>query len=328
MNITEFANIAGVSKSAVSRYFNNGYLSEDKRKIIEEAVKNTGYSPNVQAQTIRTRVTKMVGVILPKLSSESCARVVEGISQVLEKEGYQILLVNTDNNADKEVEYLDLFKNNRVDGVILLASILTDNHKHVLKQMNIPVIIIGQEYKGYTSVYHDDYGAAYTLTKHMIEVGATKPAYIGVTEKDVSVGQQRKKGFMDALAEENIGIEPHKMVQSKFDIDAGYDAMKRLMYDIEDVDSLFCATDNIAIGAMKCLRENGIKIPEDIILTSIGDSKLANTAAVPITSVKLYYKSSGIMAAEEFIASLNKRARVAKSLKLDYKLNVRESTKK
>lgn len=326
MNITEFANIAGVSKSAVSRYFNNGYLSEDKRKIIEEAVRKTGYAPSVQAQTVRTRVTKMVGVILPKLSSESCARVVEGINQVLEQEGYQILLVNTDNNAEKEVEYLDLFKTNRVDGVILLASTLTNNHKKVLKQMKIPVIIIGQEYQGYTSIHHDDIGAAYTLTKHMLESGAKKPAYIGVTERDMSAGLGRKKGFLKALNESNIEIEPHKMVISKFDIESGYEAMKKLMYDIQEIDALFCATDNIAIGAMKCLRESRISIPKDVMITSIGDSKLASTAAIPITSAKLFYKSSGLLAAEEFIAALNKRGGVAKSLKLDYKINIREST--
>lgn len=73
-NISEFAKIAGVSKSAVSRYFNNGYLAEDKRQIIEKAIEKTGYSPSISAQNIRTKVTKLVGVIIPKLSSESCAR--------------------------------------------------------------------------------------------------------------------------------------------------------------------------------------------------------------------------------------------------------------
>ena len=94
MNITEFAKAAGVSKSAVSRYFNDGYVSEEKRRLIEAAIEATGYAPSVQAQNVRTRVTKLVGVIIPKLSSESCAREVEGISQVLSEQGYQLLLVN------------------------------------------------------------------------------------------------------------------------------------------------------------------------------------------------------------------------------------------
>lgn len=102
MNITEFAKAAGVSKSAVSRYFNDGYVSEEKRKLIEAAIETTGYAPSVQAQNVRTKVTKLVGVIIPKLSSESCAREVEGISQVLSEQGYQLLLVNSANDPKKK----------------------------------------------------------------------------------------------------------------------------------------------------------------------------------------------------------------------------------
>lgn len=102
MNITEFAAYAGVSKAAVSRYFNNGYLSADKRAAIEKAVAETGYRPSMQAQMMRTRRTRQIGVIMPKLSSESCARMVEGISRVLDEQGYQLLLVNTANENERE----------------------------------------------------------------------------------------------------------------------------------------------------------------------------------------------------------------------------------
>ena len=169
MNITEFAKAAGVSKSAVSRYFNDGYVSEEKRRLIEAAIEATGYAPSVQAQNVRTRVTKLVGVIIPKLSSESCAREVEGISQVLSEQGYQLLLVNSANDPKKEVEYLELFRSNRVDGVIFLASVFTPLHDAVLKKMRVPVVIVGQEYKGANCVCHDDYKAAYTAEKLMLD---------------------------------------------------------------------------------------------------------------------------------------------------------------
>ncbi|MCR4779545.1 MAG: LacI family DNA-binding transcriptional regulator, partial [Ruminiclostridium sp.] len=82
MNISEFAKEAGVSVSAVSRYFNNGYLADDKRALIENALERTGYVPSYSARTVRSKVTKLVGVILPKLSSESISRITEGISEV------------------------------------------------------------------------------------------------------------------------------------------------------------------------------------------------------------------------------------------------------
>ena len=93
MNITEFAAYAGVSKAAVSRYFNGGYLSDEKRQAIQKAVEETGYHPSESARSIRTHRTGLIGVILPKLSSESCARVTEGISQVTVQEGYQLVPV-------------------------------------------------------------------------------------------------------------------------------------------------------------------------------------------------------------------------------------------
>ena len=110
MNITEFAQYAGVSKAAVSRYFNGGYLSAEKRAQIEAAVEATGYRPSMQAQMLRTRRTRQVGVILPKLSSDSCPRMVEGIGSVLEESGYQLLLINTANNTKKELQALDTLR--------------------------------------------------------------------------------------------------------------------------------------------------------------------------------------------------------------------------
>ena len=95
MNITAFAQYAGVSKAAVSRYFNGGYLSAEKRAQIAAAVEATGYRPSMQAQMLRTRRTRQIGVIMPRLSSESCARMVEGISRVLDDQNYQLLLINT-----------------------------------------------------------------------------------------------------------------------------------------------------------------------------------------------------------------------------------------
>lgn len=132
MNITEFAQYAGVSKAAVSRYFNGGYLSADKRARIEAAVEATGYHPSIQAQMLRTRRTRQVGVILPKLSSDSCPRIVEGIGSVLEESGYQLLLINTANDPQREIRALDTLRQHTVDGILLIATVYTPEHKAVL----------------------------------------------------------------------------------------------------------------------------------------------------------------------------------------------------
>ena len=114
MTIAEIASRAGVSKAAVSRYLNNGYVSSEKREAIRRVIEETGYVPSQQAQTLRTGKSRMVGVIVPRIDSESISRVVAGISRVLEEQGYRLLLANTDNRVEKELEYLDM-KNARLE---------------------------------------------------------------------------------------------------------------------------------------------------------------------------------------------------------------------
>lgn len=326
MNISEFAEYAGVSKSAVSRYFNKGYLGDDKREMIERAIEETGYAPSLSARSIKTRVTKLVGVILPKLSSESCARITEGISQVLSEQGYQIILANTANDFNKEIEYLELFRQNRVDGVILLATIFTAMHRTILNKMHIPVVIVGQQYKGFNSVCHDDYGAAYALTELMIKKGGKIPGYIGVTDSDKASGEARHKGFLSALADHAISLKEHNTAVSEFTIDSGYHCAKKVLKSSNVPDFIFCATDTIAAGAILYCRENGIRIPETLMICGVGDSKLGAVTAVPLTSARLHYKTAGIEAAQMLLNALGRKSTVPKLLKLDFEIVERKST--
>lgn len=326
MNISEFASIAGVSRSAVSRYFNGGYLSQDKRDRIVKAIQETGYSPSASAQSVRTRVTKLVGVILPKLSSESCARVAEGISTVLEEEGYQLLLVNTGNNYNKEIEYLDLFRQNRVDGVIFLASIFTPLHHTVLRKMHIPVVIVAQSCQGYNCVCHNDFGAAYELTQHMLKKGAERPGYIGVTLDDHAAGKARYEGFMQAIQEAGLLISRQHQSMAEFKIESGYASAKHIFSKPPYPDALFCATDSIAAGAMLYCKENSIRIPEDVMVCAVGDSKMGRVTTVPLTSAHLHYKTSGIEAARMLLGEIQHKGSVPKTIQLDYTLVFRTST--
>ena len=145
MNISEIAKLAGVSSAAVSRYFNNGYISEEKKEAIRKVVEQTGYRPSIQAQTLRTKKTKMIGVIVPKIASASIGKIVEGVLSVLNESGYQMLLAVTQNDPKKELEYLSAFNDKQVDGVILAATVVTAEHKKILKNLSVPVILVGQQ---------------------------------------------------------------------------------------------------------------------------------------------------------------------------------------
>ena len=115
MNINEIAELAGVSRATVSRYLNDGYVSEEKRAAIRKVIEETGYRPSQQARNLRSKVTKLVGVIIPEIESGSVSQMVSGISEVLSVKGYQLLLADTRNNTRAELKYLRIFEKNQVD---------------------------------------------------------------------------------------------------------------------------------------------------------------------------------------------------------------------
>ena len=182
MNINEIARLAGVSRATVSRYLNNGYVSSEKKEVIRRVIQETGYQPSSQAQTLRTKKTSLIGVILPKINSDTISREVEGISDILTRRGYQLILANTNNDVEEELKYLSLFKERQVDGVVLIATMFTRKHKQMLKDYKVPIVILGQHLDGYPCIYQDDHKAAFQVTEKLSEKGK-KFAYIGVTDK-------------------------------------------------------------------------------------------------------------------------------------------------
>ena len=170
MTIKEIAQLAGVSSAAVSRYLNGGYVSEGKKEQIRKVIEETGYQPSAQARMLRTKKASLVGVVVPKINSESISRITAGIESVLAERGYQMLLAGTDNTPAKEVEYLRLFENYPVDGIILVGTMFTAGHRKFLKETKVPVVVIGQRTSHANCIYHDDYGAGKELLTSALPV--------------------------------------------------------------------------------------------------------------------------------------------------------------
>lgn len=326
MTISEIAKLAGVSSAAVSRYFNNGYVSEAKREAIKKVVDATGYRPSLQAQTLRTKKTKMIGVIVPKLDSCSVGRVVTGIMSVLEANGYRLLLAVTEQKPQKELEYLTVLDNKQVDGVILLATIISAALKKKIAQMSVPVVLAGQYLAGCNCVYHDDYHAMYDVTKLVLSKGCRNFCYIGVTNRDKAVGEERIRGFRDALASANLHILDENAKTGEFTTESGYEKMRELYRKYPDVDAVICATDEIAVGAMKYLKEQGRIIGKDVLLSGQGDSVLAGNVSPSLTTIHYYYEDSGEKSAQMVLELIGKKTTAVREIKLGYKLVEHEST--
>ena len=327
MDITTVAKLAGVSRATVSRYLNDGYVSDEKRRAIARVIKETGYIPSRQAKILRTGKTNLIGVIIPKINSASVSRMVAGLSSVFNESQYQMLLANTDNRENKEIDYLRVFtEKDRVDGIILVGTILTPEHERALKNLRIPLIVLGQAFDGFSCVYHDDYHAVREITSHILNRG-TKPAYIGVTELDIAAGQSRHTGFLDACAEKNLEVPKKAQMESDFSVDSAYLACERLLDVYPEVDTIVCASDSIAFGAITCLREFGRSVPEDVQVTGVGDSGLSKVITPSLTTIHHHYKTSGMEAAKMLIGAMDKEDTIVRDIRMGYELLLRNSTR-
>ena len=324
MNINEIARLAGVSRTTVSRYLNDGYVSEEKKEKIRKVIQETGYQPSAQAQMLRTKKTKLVGVVLPKINSDTISREVAGISDVLTKKGYQIILANTNNDIEEELKSLSLFRDNQVDGVVFIATMFTRKHKQMLKEYKVPIVILGQKLDGYPCVYQDDYQAAYTIADKLLEHGKNA-AYIGVTEKDEAVGARRRKGFEDALKKYRLSIAPEMMETGTFTMESGYECAERIFERDPAVDSLMCATDTMAVGAMTYVKEKGLRIPEDVQVVGIGDGTPGKIIDPKLTTVHFFYKTSGMEAAAMLVDLMESDSGIKKEIKMGCEIVLRKS---
>lgn len=305
VKMKDVAELAGVSNAAVSRYLNGGYISADKAERIKRAIERAGYVRSNQARALRTGSTKLIGVIVPKINSESVSRITAGIGQVLDRRGYQMLLVNTDNTPARELEYLDLFQNHPVDGIVLVATMITDEHRAALASCRVPIVLIGQNVEGAACVYHDDYEAAYELGHALAGRVDGKIAYIGVTEEDRAAGYDRRRGFEAGLLAAGVALNPALIRQGSFTLDSGYHAARELLADVPDVSFIACATDTMAAGALRALDET-LGLGEGAHhVSGFGDNAFLRALTGGIPTVHYGYLTSGVEATNMLLDTLD-----------------------
>lgn len=327
MDINQIAQMAGVSRATVSRYLNDGYVSQEKRAAIRRVIEKTGYVPSRQAKTLRTGKTNVVGVIIPKINSASVSRMVAGITPVLNEAGYQVLLANTSNDEKREVEFLHLFsEKNQVDGVILIATVVTPEHRAAIASLPVPVVVLDQNVECCSCVFQNDLDAMHDVAAIALR-SSKHPAYIGVFEEDVAVGQMRRKGFLAACAEAGIEVPECAMRVAEFTVDSGYEQAEALLEEYPELDGIVCATDSIAYGALTCLREYGHRVPDEVVVTGIDDSEISQIVTPTLTTVHNHYKTSGTEAARMLVGFMTGEEYVSRKIKMGYEVVTRNSTR-
>ncbi|WP_181347611.1 LacI family DNA-binding transcriptional regulator [Thalassobacillus sp. CUG 92003] len=325
--INDIAKMADVSRTTVSRALNDsGYVSEEVRNKIMAIVKETGYMPSLSAKSLRTKRSGVIGVILPKISTETSSRVVNGVNDVLSNEGFQILLTDTELNKQKEVEYIRLLKSRHVDGILILATNVNQPLLDAIQAAAIPVVCLGQKLPGVTSLAYNDYDASADMTTMLLNKGYTRLAFIGISNDDPAVGQLREQAYLDKLKERNLPVKDHWMAVGDFSIDSGYEAMKSILHTSKDdlPSAVFAVTDRMAVGAMEYLKEQGFRIPADMAIAGIGASVMSKYITPALTTIDYYNQEAGQHAARLLLGKINHEQNSEK-LKLSYRLILRDS---
>lgn len=293
MKISEIARMAGVSSAAVSRYINGGSISEEKKQRIKKVIEETGYVPNPTARSLRQQRTDGIGVIVPKFNSDSVSNLIEGVSTVLSKSGYLAVFDNAENDEKRELEYMRLMQESRFAGILLMGTVFTAKHIAFFRESSMPIVVCGQNNPNVTCVYHNDKGAAKEITRYMLQKGRLKLAYIGAVERDISVGLNRREGVEEALRE--AGLDPGTLVRTQvfFTVDDGYKGMNDILDGGYVPDGIICATDTLAVGAIKALRDRGFSIPKDVSVAGIGGGFAGTIITPALTTVKLFHRECG-----------------------------------
>ena len=293
MKISEIARLAGVSPAAVSRYINGGSLSEEKRQIIKKVIDETGYVPNLTARSLRQQRSDSIGVIVPKFNSDSVSNLIEGVSSVLNKAGYMAIFGNAENDEKREIEYMRMMQESNTAGILLMGTVITPKHVGFFRNSKIPVVVCGQNHPSVTCVYHDDKGAAKEITRFIISKGRRRLAFVGAVETDVSVGINRRLGVEEAMSE--AGLDPNELAHAQvfFTAADGYKGMNEILDGGFTPDGVICATDTLAVGAIRALKERGLTVPDDVSVGGIGGGMAGTIITPALTTVQLFHRKSG-----------------------------------
>ncbi|MFB5285173.1 LacI family DNA-binding transcriptional regulator [Peribacillus sp. Hz7] len=301
-NIADIAKLAGVAKSTVSRYLNGGSVSEVTKRKIEDIIAETGYMPNAFAQSLKAKKTNIIGIIVPQLDSYETSQTLIGIDEQLRELNYLMLVSHTNRNLDREIENIYTLAKQKVAGIILLATQITDRHVQAISEIDIPVLLVGQHHDEIHSLVHHDEEAGYAMGKYIIEQGHRRLAFLGVSETDIAVGVKRKEGFKRATRDVN------NCEVRYFETKANMREVAANALDIFNdffPSALICATDEIAIGAVKAAYTKGMHVPANLSVTGFGGYEITAMMHPALTTVQFYFIEAGKKAADHIVQLVN-----------------------
>ena len=329
-SIKDVAREAGVSIATVSRVLNDiDVVNEDTKKKVLDAIKELGYRPNIVARSLKTQRTKTIGILIPDISSQFYPEIVRGAEDVANIYDYNVILGNSDFDVEKEKEYLRVLKEKMVDGVIYISSSFNEEILELINELDLRTILVETKDKQdrLPSVTIDNVNATYEATKYLINKGIKKLAFIGVKPDNMNAWGDRFIGLEKALKEENLNLEEDLIHFDNLKVKCGYEAANLFINSGKEFNGIVCASDEIAMGVINGLRENGISVPEDVSVMGFNDNYAASIFYPRITTILQPSYDMGSVAMRMLIKLLSKKQLDEGNFVLDYQLIERDSTK-
>lgn len=323
VTIQDIANMVNVSKSSVSRYLNNGYVSEENAKKIKDAIEKTGFQTNFFARRLKTKRSKLIGIVLPRIDSVTVGKLLTGINRRLQENNYQGIILMSDLNLQKELENINSLYQQGVDGIIISTMAITKEHIKLINNLNIPIIFTGQKSEFTNYIKIDDYEAGKIMGNYFKEKGHRDIVFLGVNEWDKSVGVDRKQGFIDSFKEDYTKCNI-KFVETDFSFKKAYEKAEEVLK--YKPTAIVCATDNICLGILRYLHENNIKVPEEVSVGGFGGYDIGSVSYPTLTTVYFDYELIGEDTAQG-ILDLIEGKEIEKNHKQPLTLIERESVK-
>ncbi len=272
--ITDVADRAGVSIATVSRVLHRNYpVSDETRTRVSNAIKELNYTPNFMASRMKNRKDRLIGVILPNLLNDTVMHVAEVLLSELRKKGFLIFFACSENNKQVELSILELFRSSLVDAVVASSVLSNAEMFKTLESQGIPVVLFDRYLGEIDWVGEDGFQASYEMIKYIINRGHRKIAVLkGLGGTSISLN--RYNGYLAALNEAGIAVNPQYQLQGDFSEKLAYELTRDMLSNLKQEDyptAIFCANSNMAIGAIDAINEAGLRIPEDISIACYGE---------------------------------------------------------
>lgn len=328
-SIKDVAKEAGVSIATVSRVLNDiDVVNEDTKKKVLDAIKKLGYRPNIVARSLKTQRTKTIGILIPDISNQFYPEIVRGAEDVSNIYDYNVILCNSDLDIEKEKEYLRVLKEKMVDGVLYMSSSLQDEILDLINELDLQTVLIETRDKEglLPSVTIDNIKGSYDSTNHLIKKGLKEIAFIGTKKDNMNAWGERYIGYEKALEEAGINIDPELVYLNSIKVKTGYEAIQHFLKSKKKFSGVVCASDDIAMGAINALRDNGLEVPKDVSVIGFNDNYAASIFYPKITTISQPTYDMGSVAMRMLIKLLNKKEIDKPNYVLEHQLVEREST--